>query len=55
MRRSALSVGSCTESEHDLVRLLVAPMGELAPFAHIRKPHFVNTRIDAALSLAARA
>ena len=38
------------QSEHDLVRLLVAPVGELAPFAHDEKPHFVNTRIDAALS-----
>ena len=27
-------LGSCIESEHDLVRLFIAPMGELAPFAH---------------------
>jgi hypothetical protein len=30
-------LGSCIESEHDLGRLLVAPMGELAPFAHDEK------------------
>ena len=27
-------LGSCIESEHDLVRFLVAPMSELAPLAH---------------------
>ena len=30
-------LGSCIESEHDLVRFLVAPMGERAPLAHDTK------------------
>src|SRR5918995_5902669 len=32
--RAAEQLGSCVESEHDLVRFLAAPMGETAPLAH---------------------
>ena len=47
-------LGSWIEPEDDLVRVLVAAMSKLAPPSPtIRKPHFVSTRIDAALSLAA--